>query len=85
MLELEEGPSPADITLNTESITVQAIEVASVQHRVAYCFHCRKDTAHLQTLVETAAATYWGPKIQVNCGECGAVDGDIFPGRERNY
>lgn len=85
MLELEEGPSPADILLDTESIPVQSVEVWRVQHRTAFCFHCRKDTTHFQTLVEKTTPTYWGPTSKVVCGDCGSIDGDIFPGKDRNY
>ena len=85
MLELEEGPSPSDITLDTASIAAPPVEQDRHFHRLAWCFHCHRETHHFQVLNSTAVATHWGPKIAVECGECGIFDADVFPGRERNY
>lgn len=85
MLELEEGPSPADMPFATETLPIATVEVDRQFHRAAWCFVCRKVTIHCQVLTAKIEPTYWGPKITVACDECGTQDADIFPGQERTY
>jgi hypothetical protein len=49
-----------------------------------WCFRCRKrcDFAHI-VRAQRNGADYYGPSHTIRCANCTAIDGDLFPGRER--
>lgn len=50
-----------------------------------WCFKCRKrcDFEHIRTV--PAEMSYYGPSDRIECTACRTVDGDLFPGRVREY
>lgn len=56
-------------------------------HRVAWCFRCRKHRAHMEKVEAPTDIEdmMWGPIARVYCAACGLTDGDMFPGRWREW
>jgi len=54
--------------------------------RDSWCFACRRNVLHhLFLLVPKDPYSYYGPAPSVRCGRCWAMDGDLFPGQEREW
>jgi hypothetical protein len=52
---------------------------------VRWCFYCRKRVTFTLTVhVPTDPMSYYGPHADIKC-ERGHVDGDLFPGRWREW
>jgi hypothetical protein len=50
-----------------------------------WCYHCRtRRTFHFVTRVPDPSS-YYGPTPSVECATCGTRDGDMFPGRYREW
>jgi hypothetical protein len=51
-----------------------------------WCFACRK-RREFQYVVDAPVdiMSWYGPTPSIRCGECGKIDGDLFPGREREW
>ncbi len=54
-----------------------------------WCFACRaKRTFELVVMAPVPNyenPSYYGPTPSIRCGHCGTFDGDLFPGREREW
>ena len=51
-----------------------------------WCFRCRKRrTFQYVALAPVDPMSWYGPTPQIRCGTCGALDGDLFPGSEREW
>lgn len=50
-----------------------------------WCFRCRKRREFLYLVTADVEPSYYGPNPSVRCAECNLVDGDLFPGREREW
>lgn len=60
------------------------VEIVREAEGVRWCFVCRK-RRNFEFVVKTPAEpSYYGPSASV-VGECGHVDGDLFPGRTREW
>lgn len=52
---------------------------------IKWCFRCR-NRREFQHIIKTPTTPgYWGLAATVECGHCGAVDGDLFPGQAREW
>jgi hypothetical protein len=57
-----------------------------VPHRAdRWCFRCRTVRAFQFVVRAPVGVSYYGPTPAVECGTCGASDGDLFPGRYREW
>jgi hypothetical protein len=52
---------------------------------VRWCFVCRKRTEFVFIVKDTVEMSYWGPTASVECERRGHYDGDLFPGRYREW
>lgn len=50
-----------------------------------WCFRCRKRREFLYIVTAPAEPSYYGPNTDIRCGTCNTSDGDLFPGREREW
>ena len=50
-----------------------------------WCFHCRTRRDHVYVVLATVEPSYYDPTPQIQCGTCGRVDADLFPGRCREW
>lgn len=51
-----------------------------------WCFSCRARRDFLYVvLAPTNPMSWYGPTPQIQCATCATVDGDLFPGREREW
>ena len=50
-----------------------------------YCFKCRKNRTFLYVVRAPVGLSYYGPTPHVECAFCGTIDGDCFPGSEREW
>lgn len=49
-----------------------------------WCFQCRKRREfRFKVTTPVDPMSYYGPSPSIECGTCGLVNGDLFPGRER--
>jgi hypothetical protein len=70
-------------------------EVSRKPNGERWCFVCRKrrEFEHVITRpvldpnvpLEDQTGAWYGPTHQIECGTCHTVDGDCFPGREREW
>lgn len=50
-----------------------------------FCFVCRKRRAFLYVVDTPVGMSYYGPTPRIECATCGTIDGDMFPGRAREW
>ncbi len=73
------------------TVTVCGPGPMEIRHRqsegVKWCFACRgRHEFEYHVLVPTTEeGWYWGPAPQIVCTSCGAANGDLFPGHEREW
>lgn len=60
-------------------------EVSRALEREAWCFGCRKRTQHERVISVPDGISYYGPSVWIECGSCHLTDGDLFPGRYREW
>ena len=53
--------------------------------RTSWCFRCRHVTDHSRVVSHSGPGSYYEPSAEVCCGECGTIDGDLFPGMGREW
>jgi len=52
---------------------------------IKWCFHCRTRCEMWRVVAVPDGDSYYGPTVHIECGGCRAVDGDLFPGRTREW
>lgn len=60
-------------------------EVRRENNGERWCFHCRKRREFLYIVDAPVGMSYYGPTPRIECGTCKAIDGDLFPGTEREW
>ena len=66
----------------TEPLT----EIWRKPYGVRWCFVCRKRVMFEDVRkAPTDPMSYYGPSDQIECTNCKTVDGDCFPGSEREW
>lgn len=61
-------------------------EVRRESEGVRWCFGCRKRREFFFVVTEPVRRlSYYGPNPSIRCGTCDLVDGDLFPGRSREW
>lgn len=50
-----------------------------------WCFTCRKRREFEFVVMAPAEPSYYGPSPSMECTTCKTSDGDLFPGREREW
>ncbi len=50
-----------------------------------WCFICRGRRPFELVLVVEPFPSYYAPSPSIRCADCGSVDGDLFPGRIREW
>ena len=60
-------------------------EVARRPEGERFCFICRTRRAFLRIVDAPVGMSYYGPSTRIECGTCATIDGDLFPGREREW
>jgi hypothetical protein len=50
-----------------------------------WCFTCRQRRAFAFVVTAPVGPSYYGPNCAVKCETCGTSDGDLFPGRYREW
>ena len=50
-----------------------------------WCFHCRKRREFFFIVTAPVEPDWYGPNADIKCGHCNTSDGDLFPGREREW
>ncbi len=50
-----------------------------------WCFHCRTRREFFYIVTAPVVMDWYGPNPGVKCGHCNTSDGDLFPGREREW
>jgi hypothetical protein len=52
---------------------------------VRWCFVCRKRREFVYVVTATIEPSYYDPNPAIECTVCGRIDGDLFPGRSREW
>lgn len=52
---------------------------------IKWCFRCRKRVEFERIVMAPDGLSYYGPTVDVECSNCHAIDGDLFPGWYRAY
>ena len=52
---------------------------------IRWCFHCRKVRTFEFVVSAPTGPSYYGPNAAVQCATCHTTDGDLFPGRCREW
>jgi hypothetical protein len=60
-------------------------EVKRESQGVKWCFHCRKRREFWFIVTAPVIPSYYGPEPDITCGQCNTSDGDLFPGRIREW
>jgi len=50
-----------------------------------WCFRCRKRRDFLFIVTAPIEPDWYGPTASIRCAHCNLQDGDLFPGREREW
>lgn len=50
-----------------------------------WCFRCRKVRVFEYVVLAPVGISYYGPTPAIECGTCHLMDGDLFPGRSREW
>lgn len=50
-----------------------------------WCFRCRACRVFQYVVRAPVGPSYYGPNPGIECGTCGTSDGDLFPGRTREW
>jgi hypothetical protein len=50
-----------------------------------WCFCCRARREFFYIVTAPVIPSYYGPNADIQCGTCNTSDGDLFPGREREW
>ena len=50
-----------------------------------WCFQCRRRVDFDFVVRVEVEPSYWGPDASVECRPAGHIDGDLFPGRSREW
>ena len=50
-----------------------------------WCFHCRRRHEFVYLIRATVEPSYYDPTPSIQGLPCGAQDGDMFPGHEREW
>lgn len=50
-----------------------------------WCFQCRKRVEFELVVMMPDGDSYYGPSASIDCTNCGAIDGDLFPGWNRDW
>lgn len=50
-----------------------------------WCFKCRHVREFRYRVTQPTGFSYYGPNPSIRCGTCGLTDGDMFPGRSREW
>lgn len=48
-----------------------------------WCYICRRQEMFDFVVTAPIEPSYYGPRGQIECTHCGTVNGDVFPGRDR--
>ncbi len=60
-------------------------EVSRRPDGVRYCFVCRKRCGFDLLVSAPVEPSYYGPMTRIECTVCKTADGDVFPGRTREW
>jgi hypothetical protein len=60
-------------------------EYSRTSEGIRWCFACRKRVEFQRVVTIPDGMSYYGPSISIDCTNCGAYDGDLFPGRYREW
>jgi hypothetical protein len=60
-------------------------EASRVSEGIRWCFSCRKRVEFDRIIKVPAGISYYGPSVEITCSVCGTIDGDLFPGRVREW
>jgi hypothetical protein len=52
---------------------------------VKWCFQCRTRSEFEWIVMVPDGFSYYGPAVNIKCANCGASDGDLFPGYSREF
>ena len=62
------------------------VEVVNrVDGETRWCFNCRQPREFRYIVMAPVEPDWYGPHADVKCGHCRTSDGDLFPGREREW
>jgi hypothetical protein len=50
-----------------------------------WCFRCRAIRGFVYVVIAPVGPSYYDPNAYVKCGTCDLTDGDLFPGRFREW
>ncbi len=50
-----------------------------------WCFVCRRRRTFELVVTAPVELSYYGPTAAIRCSSCNVVDGDLFPGRQREW
>ncbi len=52
---------------------------------VRWCFKERKRVMFQKVVMTPDEESYYGPTVHIECSSCKTIDGDCFPGHEREW
>ncbi len=60
-------------------------EVVRKPMKESWCFTCRARRTFVYVVMAPIEPSYYGPQRSIRCAACDTVDGDVFPGGEREW
>lgn len=61
-------------------------EVSRTPHgTIRWCYHCRARRPFELVVLAPTEPSYYGPSPHIECTTCHTHDGDLFPGRYREW
>jgi hypothetical protein len=60
-------------------------EASRASEGIKWCFSCRTRREFHRIIMVPDGMSYYGPSIEITCSACGTIDGDLFPGRVREW
>jgi hypothetical protein len=64
----------------------EMVEVVNrLDGKTRWCFTCRTRREFRYIVTAPTEPSYYGPNADIKCSHCKTSDGDLFPGREREW
>lgn len=78
----------ADWCVTEGSLTIcgtRMKEHSRTSEGILWCFRCRTRSEFERVVMVPDGLSYYGPDVSIDCANCGAQDGDLFPGWTREW
>lgn len=78
----------ADWCIERDDVVICGTDMEESDRRsigLRWCFRCRRRVDFERVCMRPTGPSYYGPSAHVECTNCKALDGDLFPGWTREW